>query len=240
MGRRVQRCYASEPPAAEPPTTPTAAKVKAGVAKRRATHEELVALMSTMLRPAEGVFTRWSTLRRMLALAGHRTVNTHVIAMALHEVAPDAIHRRQGTRQRGPRGVYGVELKTDLAALRRLLTPKWERRMGPELPPEVQLTSMEYKLSPANDNGRSYAGRLQELVTRVHLRKADASAYYGIACEYLHRAGMWAHYPGDKAIWALHCEGATRREIGQELQLNENRVQAAVDFHRARCGLVHR
>jgi hypothetical protein len=229
MGRRVPRSFAPMPPAAE-------LKATSQLVKRKATHEELVAVMRTLLRPAEGVFTRWSTLRRMLALAGHRTALTHVIARAMFEVVPDAWLGRMPPRGRGPRGVCGVSLKCDLQAMREALTQRWERAVG--IPPEVELTPMKFKLEPANDNG--YANTLATMVTRVHLRKQDATAYYGMACEYLHRAGMWPHFPGDKAIWALHCEGATRQEIARELGLNENKVQSVIDFHRSRSGLVHR
>lgn len=231
-------------------TEPPVSDVRAAIARHHATHAELVAIMRRLLRPAEGMFTRWSTLRRMLTLAGHRTARTHMIVNAVLTAWPDAASGRGGTRRRGPRGVYGVEVTCDLESMRKTVAPKWERQLGKELPPEVQLTAMEYKLSPlkanpANDNAGepgsySYGGRLHELVIRVHMRKQDASAYYGTASDYLHTNG-WGHHPaGHKAIWALHCEGATRAEIATELGLNENKVQSVIDLHRSRCGIVHR
>lgn len=233
MGKENPRVYVEEPPVTE-------VRVRQGVERRRITHDELVALMRTLLRPAEGMFVRWSTLRRMLALAGHRTTRTHAIARALYEVVPDAISGRGGTRRRGPRGVYGIELTCDLEAMRKTVTPRWEQAVG--IVPEVPLTAMEYKLSPLPSNDNSYGGRLAELVNRVHMRRTDASAYYGIAADYLH-TNCWGHghsEAGAKDIWSLHCEGATRAEIAQELGLNENKVQSVIDFHRTRCGLVHR
>lgn len=252
MGRVAPRGYAVEPPVTEPREGTAAARVRVGVERKRATHGELVSLMRTLLRPADGVFTRWSTLRRMLALAGHRTTRTHAIVRALFDVVPDAEMSREGTRRRGPRGVRGVALTCDLAAMRQTVQPRWEKAVG--IVPEVPLTPMKFKLNPVNDNGdfdgdnvavtyeRSYANTLATMITRVHLRKADASAYYGIAAEYLHTNG-WGHghsEAGAKAIWTLHCEGATRQEIAKELGFNENKVQSVIDFHRARCGLVHR
>lgn len=239
MGRCAPRAYASEPPVTEPREGPAAARVRIGVERKHATHSELVSLMRTLLRPAEDVFTRWSTIRRMLALAGHRTTRTHAIVRALFDVIPDALMSREGTRQRGPRGVRGVALTCDLAAMRKTVQPRWEKAVG--IVPEPKPTAMEYKLPPpSNDNG--YGGRLAELAMRVHVRKTDASAYYGTAADYLHTNG-WGHghsEAGAKAIWTLHCEGATRQEIAKELGFNENKVQSVIDFHRARCGLVHR
>jgi len=226
-----------KPPAAESRKSDIVAKVRAGLAARAENHEELVAVLRVLLRQGESA--RWSSIRRLLRLAGHQKTRTHHIILALLEVAPDAHLGRHPPRGRGPRAVFGVQLVADMETLRKRLSEKWEAKLEAEgLPREVLLTAMEYKLSPANDNGMG-EGRLAELVRRVHDRKADASRYYSIAAEYLWRAG-WNHYPGHKAVWALHCEGATKEEIAAETGLKETKVQSVLDFHRARAGLSHR
>lgn len=233
-----ERRYAPTLTAAELRGGDAVARVRNGIARKEATHDELVAILKGLLREAgEEVFTRWSTLRRMLALAGHRTTRTHLIAMALFDAVPGARLGRGGYRHCGPRGVYGVALVCDLEAMREAVEKRWESKVG--IPPEVQLTSMEYKLSPGEG---THGGRLAELVTRVHIRRAEASIYYGIALDYLN-SNVWGHghsVLGAKAVWALHCEGATRLEIARELDMDENKVQSTIDYHRARCGLVHR
>jgi hypothetical protein len=250
----ARTAFSAEPPNADSKAPDARVRVRAGADQKRATHGELVSLMRTLVRGHEYKFCRWSTLRRMLALGGHRSSRTHAIAAALFVVAPDARMGRLPPKGRGPRGVFGVELIIDLAKMRAALRPRWEREV--DLPEEPDLIAMEYKLGPidpadngaANDNGRiegqpgidPMRGRLDELVQRVQIRRSEATVYYGIACDYLHRQGVWPHFPGHKAIWALHCEGATRYQIARELQLNENKVQSTIDFHRARCGLVHR
>lgn len=235
MPRRRPHSFGRMPPAAEPRRKSVVAKVAEGVAKKEATHVELVAVLKTMLRP--GRCTRWSTLRRMLALTGHRESRTHVIALAIFEVMPDAYLGREAPRGRGPRCVFGVQLRCNLEAMREAIEKRWEKRL--DTPPEVPLISMEYKLPrPANDNGMG-DGRLAELTTRVHQRCEDAKAYYSIATDYLFRCG-WAHYPGHKAIWSRHCEGATKREIAEEVGMAETSVQSVLDFHRARAGITHR
>lgn len=215
-------------------------KVRQEVAARQARHGELVQLMHVLLRPGE--WAKWSSVRRMLRLAGHAGTKTHAIAMALVEAFPDATHGRVFQGDRRPRVVFGVKLAADLETLRRAVAKKWEEKLGGEgMPSEIGRIAQEYKLSPlpANDNG--YEGRLHQLVIRVHLRRQEASVYYGKATDYLwNQTGGWANWPGHKQVWSLHCEGATKEEIATETGLSETKVQTILDFHRARAGLTHR
>lgn len=231
MPRRRPRSFGRMPPAAEPRRKGIIAKVAEGVAKKEATHRELVAILKTMLRP--GKATRWSTIRRMLALTGHRESRTHVIALAIFEVMPEAYLGREAPRGRGPRCVFGVSLRCNLEAMREAIEKRWEAKVG--ISREVTLTPTRFKLPPEeNDNSC-----LNQEVISVHRRRAECQSYYAFATDYLHRCG-WAHYPGHKAIWSRHCEGATKREIAEEVGMAETSVQSVLDFHRARAGITHR
>ncbi len=215
-------------------------KVRQGVASAALGHQGLIDLMRVLLRPGE--HARWSSLRRLLRLAGHPTTKSHTITLALLEAFPDAYLDRVYEGDQRPRVIRGVELAADMNVLRRMLAEKWEARLAGEgMPPELTRIAQEYKLSPltANDNG--HGGRLYHLVIRAHVRKQFASRYYGLAADYLwSMSGGWANWPGHKRIWELHCEGATKEEIAQETGLAETKVQSILDYHRARAGLIHR
>lgn len=227
------------PPAADPPVTEIAARLRAAVAAHKDRHQALAEALKITLRPGE--LTRWTSLRRMLRLAGHRDAPSHAITLALLEVMPNARHGRAPPRGRGPRCIFGVRLVVALHSLRAALEARWEDKLTAEgMPAELQQISARYKL-PLLDDFVTPGTALYDQVLRVHLRKHDASRYYGIACEYLHTT-QWDkpgwRAPGQKQVWALHCEGATRDEIAEETGKNPNEVQSILDFHRARAGLT--
>ena len=208
------------------------ARVFAVVLRHRQRGGELAQLVKVVLRPGGQV--RWSTLRRVLGLCGHRRAPTHAIALAVLEQF-DCYMGRDGEEGNGPRIIKGVSLVVDLERLRAVIEERWQKQLITDgLPPELQLIAQEYKLGPTARTG----GRMAELVTRVHERRADASVYYSAADDYLHRCG-WSHYPGHKEIWRRHCEGARRTDIARELDVHPSYVQRVIDLHRARCGLIH-
>lgn len=216
------------------------AKARAGVAAHADRHRELVDIMRVLLR--SGDYAKWSSLRRLLRLAGHAGTRTHGITLALLDAFPDAcLDRVYDEDDQRPRVIRGVRLVADMETLRRKLAERWEAKLAGEgLPPEIQRIAQEYKLSPlsANDN---HGGRLAHLVIRAHLRAQTASWYYGKATDYLwSMTSGWANWPGHKRVWALHCEGATKEEIAGETGLSETKVQSVLDYHRARAGLSQR
>ncbi len=213
-----------------------ATRVLAAYARQQQRDGELSTIVRLALRP--GGETKWTALRRVLALCGHRRAPTHSIALAVLEQHDGAFMSRGGPKGKGARTIRGVSLSVNVDALRTALTSRWEEQLVNDgLPPELAMIAQEYKLGPLY---AAMGGRFAEIVTRVHDRRADASVYYAAADEYLHRCG-WGRFPaGQKAIWQRHCEGARRRDIAKELQLHDSYVQRVIDLHRARCGLVHR
>ncbi len=234
-GRRLKRAT----PAAHTQAASAVDRLRAAVEAHTARHKELVDILRVLCRP--GGDTRWSSLRRLLRLAGHGSARRHHVVLALLEVSPDAHLGRGPPRGRGHRIIIGVQLAARAEALRNVLAQRWEEKLRAEnMPPELVQIAMEYKLAPT---GSEHHGRLADLVIRAHLRRTMASHYYGVATDYLHDTpdGAWAHFgAGHKRIWALHCEGATKEEISEETGVSETTVQSILDFHRARAGLVHR
>lgn len=182
---------------------------------------------------------RFTALRRALRLASCHAVRRHALVLALHEVYPEAYVGKPGAAgSRRYATVMGVHLAVDLATLRKSLAERWEKRLaGEDMPAEIQQIAQEYKLGHLAP--RPGDGRLRQLVRRVHERREDADAYFTVAVDYLHTAN-WARWPGHKAIWALHCEGATKEAIARETDMAPTSVQAIIDLHRARTGQVMR
>jgi len=220
----------------KPPVASLAQRLRSAERSAKETHKRLVSALKILVRP--GGEMRWTSLRRALRLVGLHPyqVVRHAVVMALLEVVPNAHTARGGEHGRGPRVVKGARLVLDLGRLRKLMAEEWEERLaGDGLPPELQRIAAEYKLGPLS--GRH--GRLADLVQQVAVRREMASGYFSAACEYLHRNG-WSRWPGHKAIWALHCEGATKEEIAAETGTSETKIQGILELHRARAGLVMR
>ena len=217
-------------------TAPPAARIletaRVAIDQNKKTHEELVIILRSVLRPGGSV--RWTSLRRTLTLVGYRryAARTWQVMAACLELHPMSRTGREGTRSRGPRCIKGVRLVVDLPALRKAIAGKWEKHLPPaELTPiPNELTTPLLSINKAT--------RLGELVTSVHARAEESSRYYSLATTYLHTNG-WAHFPrGHKRIWALHCEGATKEEISVETRTAPTTVQDAIQLHRARAGIV--
>ena len=202
---------------------------------QRATHDELVRTLGTILQAGGSV--RWVYVRRALSLAGHGRARSHAIALALYEAFPDAQLSREGVRQKGPRNIVGVRLAVDLAEMRRQLFQKWENILASEgMPANLTGIASEYK-TPMEMTAPG--SRIRQLVDQARNRQEWAGHYYGKASEYLWST-KWSDYPKiHRAIWALHCEGATREEIAIELGLSDRAVRTRLEYHKARAGLVH-
>lgn len=209
-------------------------------------HSELVALCKIILREGEG--TTWASIRRTLRLAGYGNgyeTRSHALSVAILEAFPNAHFDREYIGYQRPRFVHGVTLVVTAKQLRDSLIRRWEKKMHDEgMPAELKRIADEYTGGialedslPANDNAN---GRLIELARRTRWRKRDAGTYYEIALDYYHQCN-WSNYaPRHKEIWGLHCAGETKREIAAAMRMPGSTIQATLDKHRARAGILHR
>jgi len=184
---------------------------------------ELREILPLILYATDDGFASIQTLRRILRMAGRRDVLSSIVEL-IAEMYPRAHWTRRRTDGGHRRGFDGIRIKFDLTELRRRLGEYWEARLDAEgMPAELPSVLPQ-------------ASRLAALAAKSKFRRDSVSPYYGLAREYLWSA-KWPK-KWHRGVWERHCEGASVREITEELALTRWEVQSCIDLHRGRCGLV--
>jgi hypothetical protein len=203
------------------------------VARRKVEREHLAKVLTGIVEPSADGWV--SSLRLTRLLVQHVGYKPKLDAVAAVLTEMGGFYSRQADK-RQHRGWKGIAVKQGTRRIQQELIKAWNARLKAEdMPQEMPLIPESLKVSPGSSpNGSSLSRRVEQ----VHARRSRAEARFATARRYLWETD-WTSIPAERAIWALYAtEGASVREIEEELGTYRDNVQKVLTKHRARAGIL--